>query len=263
MELLFNIQQLKTDAGSALSLIVILLVCVALEALILFFLMRRRRWLRVLAAFLSFAFALTAFSLAFPDAAEPEPTPPAETEALTEGDPRDTAVEFLSALQREDYPAAYACLEQYRTLGLEDDPQGEAARMLADAMRGSYAFHLRGGAVVDGLDARQSVSLTVLDPEALVADLKPDAEAYLQMLSQEIPRSRLADAEGRFLPEIAEQAYLYALQNALEHWDDYLRSVELELQLRYTTEGWRILVDQPLLDALGGMLPGEGSVAHE
>lgn len=248
--------QLKTTMGDKLYLAVILFSCISLEALLLVFLMRRRPLLRAAAAVLSFAFALTAFSLSYPDTV-PEPPKPAQTQPLTEDDPRDTVEAFLNAIRKGDYPAAYACLSEYESLGLEDEPEGEAARLLADALRGSYSFLLRGGAVVEGLDARQSVSLTALDLNAMTPDLEREAEAYLLMLSDEVPRSRLAYEDGHFLPSISGQAYLYVLRKTLEHRDDYLCTHELELRLVLTTEGWRIVVDQPLLDALGGQPPAD------
>ncbi len=252
------IGQLKSSGGNGLDLAVILLVCLALEALILCVLFRGKRGLRAAAALLSFAFALAAFSLAFPDEPQPEPVPEAPA-PITEGDPAETAAAFFSALRRGDGEAACACLSDYRILSLDREPVEEAARLMAQAMRESRSFELLGTPRIEGLDASQQVSITVLDLDALTADLAPAVEAELQRLCREVPRSRLADADGHFLPEVTEQVFLQALQDALENREAYLRTAELELRLHYYEEGWLIDADQQLLDALDGKLPnGEG-----
>ena len=252
------IGQLKNSGGNGLDLAVILLVCLALEALILCVLFRGKKGLRAAAALLSFAFALAAFSLAFPDEPQPESVP-AEPELLTEGDPAETAAAFFSAIRRGDEDAACACLSDYRTLTLNGEPEDEAARLMAQALRESRAFELLGTPRIDGLDASQRVSMTLLDLDALTADLAPAVEAGLQRLSREVPRSSLADADGHFLPEVTEKVFMLALQDALENREAYLRTAELELRLHYYEEGWLIEADRQLLDALDGKLPsGEG-----
>ena len=235
---------------AAARLIGILLICAALEALIAFFLIKKKKGLKIAAAILSlcFAFAAALFALSAWQASAEEP----ETDwILAEaGDPRRTAEAFCEAVCAKDYASAYRLLAVDRSLGLEYRPEDEAARLLCEALADSYRYRLWGNSSVDGLVARQSLSLTRLEPAAMREDLRAGAEEYLSRLCEEQPRALLADEEGRYLPEISREAALHALRLCLEEPERYTVTTELELRLCYTGAGWRILPDEALLNAL-------------
>lgn len=182
---------------------------------------------------------------------------PGMTTAVTaseqkKADPQESVSRFFDSLIRKDYPSAYDCLYDYASLGLEDRPQSEAAQRMAEALLDSYSYTLYGDCAVDGLHARQQVIFEMLDLDAMQADLKIGTEEAVQRLSEELPRSQVVDEEGNFLPELTDQAYLEALNELLEHPGRYRTSVGLNLQLYYTTDGWRILTDSQLIQALSG-----------
>ena len=162
---------------------------------------------------------------------------------------------FFDALIAKNYPVAYDCLYDYASLGLEEKPQNEAAQRMADALLDSYSYTLYGDCAVDGLHARQQVLFEMLDLDAMQADLKAGTEEAVRRLSEELPRSEVVDEQGNYLPALTERAYLEALQELLEHPDRYRTSVGLDLQLNYTTDGWRILTDSRLIQALSGHAP--------
>ena len=56
-----------------------------------------------------------------------------------DGDPAETVTRFFTSLQNRDYDAAYACLNDYATLGLEKEPETAEAQRVYDAIRNSYA----------------------------------------------------------------------------------------------------------------------------
>ena len=224
---------------AAARLIGILLICAALEALIAFFLIKKKKGVKIAAAILSlcFAFAAALFALSAWQTSAEEP----ETDwILAEaGDPRRTAEAFCEAVCAKDYASAYRLLAVDRSLGLEYRPEDD-----------SYRYRLWGNSSVDGLVARQSLSLTRLEPAAMREDLRAGAEEYLSRLCEEQPRALLADEEGRYLPEISREAALHALRLCLEEPERYTVTTELELRLCYTGAGWRILPDEALLNAL-------------
>ena len=167
-------------------------------------------------------------------------------------DPQESVSRFFDSLIAGDYARAYDCLYDYASLGLEDKPESEAARRMAEALLNSYSYTLYGDCTAEGLHAKQQVILETLDLDAMQADLKSGTEEAVRRLSEELPQSEVVDAQGNYLPELTERAYLEALEELLAHPNRYRDSVGLNLQLYYTTEGWRILTDSRLIQALGG-----------
>ena len=169
-----------------------------------------------------------------------------------EGDPRDSDSAFLDALVEGDYPEAYAYLYDYASLGLEKDPEGEGARLMAQALRNSYGYELFGECELDGQSARQQVLLDVLDLTAIQADLKTATEAEVARMNEELSEKELLDDNGQFRKEITDAAYLKALQEVLAYPDRYKTSVGVELELIYTQDGWKVQTNNQLLYALSG-----------
>lgn len=167
-------------------------------------------------------------------------------------DPQKSVAAFFDAIVAKNYGTAYTYLYDYASLGLEDTPDSEAARLMADALRGSYSWMPYGESRVDGLHAKQQVVLDVLDLQALQADLKAGTEEAVARLSEELPRDQVLDSNGEYLPEFTERAYLETLQELLSRPSRYQTSVGLDLELYYTVDGWRILTDSRLISALSG-----------
>lgn len=170
----------------------------------------------------------------------------------TAGNPQETVQEFLDALLEENYDQAYARLYDYASLGLENQPQTEAAQLMAEALRESYAYTLYGDCRIDGLKASQQVLLDVLDLTALQEDLKSGTEEAVERISSDLPESRVVDENGQYLPEITDQAYVETLRELLDRPGKYMTTVGVELQLNYTVDGWRIVTSRELLYALSG-----------
>ena len=181
---------------------------------------------------------------------EKKPADPASTEAVE--DPRAAVTAFFDGLTAGDYARAYAQLNNYASLGLEEEPETEAARLMAEALRSSYSYSLYGDCKTDDLRASQSVLFDAMDLNLLTEDLKAGTEAAVQKMSEELPQSELLDENGNYRPEITEKAYLDTLRELLKHPDRYRTSVVLEIELCYTVDGWRIVADDSLIYALSG-----------
>ena len=251
---------IKPPSELALRLAMILLVAAALEALAGLLLIRRKTAAKTVLAALSFLSAAAALALLLitPGAGALDPMP--RPELKPQGDPHDAAAAFFDALQAGDSETAEGLLDGEGRLLIGEATESEGAQRMLQALAGAYAVRLRGGSVVDGLDARQSASLTALDLNAVQAALNGETEAGLRELSEQRPRRFLADEAGAFLPEAAEEAWTAALSRVLEHPEEYTRTSELELQLHYTPLGWRISNAEELLCILnGGVLDGDVS----
>ena len=251
---------IKPPSELALRLAMILLVAAALEALAGLLLIRRKTAAKTVLAALSFLSAAAALALLLiaPNAGALDPMP--RPELKPQGDPHDAAAAFFDALQAGDSETAEGLLDGEGRLLIGEATESEGAQRMLQALAGAYAVRLRGGSVVDGLDARQSASLTALDLNAVQAALNGETEAGLRELCEQRPRRFLADEAGAFLPEAAEEAWTAALSRVLEHQEEYTRTSELELQLHYTPLGWRISNAEELLCILnGGVLDGDVS----
>ena len=175
-----------------------------------------------------------------------------------EGDPRETVTAFFDALVAEDYDRAYACLSDYSTLGLENEPENETSRAVFDTLRRSYSYKLYGDCTMDRTHAVQQVLLRHMDLTALQADLHEATEAAIAKKVQELPRAELYDEDGGYLPEVTSSAYAEAVASLLERADEYMTVTGIELELRYTEDGWLLLGSQPLNAALCGTPSGKG-----
>ena len=175
----------------------------------------------------------------------------------TEGDPRETVSAFFNALTAGDYPGAYDCLNDYATLGLENEPESEGARLLAQALRESYGYQMYGECSTSGKSARQTVLLDVLDLRAMQDDLKAKTEENVKKQDDLLSKSELVDEKGQYRKEITDKAYLDALRELLHYPDKYMTTVGVELELSYGDDGWRIVTNDQLLYALSGCSASE------
>lgn len=243
---------LQPPSGRVLLLSGILLFAAALEALIGLIVFKKKTAFRTVMGVLSLCSAVVALLICVitPGSGKLDPMP--RPELKPQGDPRDTAQAFFDALLAKDYEAADALLDGEKLTGLTEEPENDGARGLLEALTGSYAYHLRGGSVIDGLDARQSASLSTLDLSAMQAELNAETESLLRALCEMRPKRFLADETGAYLPEVSQVAWNGALQRVLENKDVFLTTVELELELRYSPLGWRIVNADELLRALHG-----------
>lgn len=167
-------------------------------------------------------------------------------------DPQMTVRAFFDELIAGDYERAYGLLYNYASLGLEQEPETEAARLMSEALRESYSYSFYGECETNDLSARQAVVFEMLDLNLLSEDLKSGTEAAVQKMSEELPQSELLDEDGNYRPEITEKAYLDTLRTLLQHPEKYKTSAGLTIELYYTVDGWRIMAGDPLIFALSG-----------
>ena len=169
-----------------------------------------------------------------------------------EGDPQETVTRFFDSLKAGDYPAAYACLGDYATLGLENEAgNGESALVFA-ALKDSYDAALTGACAVEQRTAKQSVRFRYLDVPQLEAAAAERVEGALEEIIGEQPGSEFFDGEGRLLTEVTDAAYAAALSRTLAEAERYYATAELVIELDYTNGQWLMRTAPALLSALRG-----------
>lgn len=169
-----------------------------------------------------------------------------------DGDPADTVRRFYDAVLAEDYETAYACLGNYDSLGLENPPVNENAKMVYDALKESYDYALSGAPRIDKVSAVQSVRFRFLKISDIENSVQDGTERNLQNAVKDNPTELVYDENRNFLPEVANRAYSDALAAVLRNATSYYNSVMLDVELEYRDSQWYIICDQVMMDALMG-----------
>lgn len=169
-----------------------------------------------------------------------------------DGNPADTVRRFYDAILVEDYQTAYACLGNYDSLGLENPPSSENARMVYEALKDSYDYALSGEPRIDKVSAVQSVRFRFLKIAGIDNSVQDGTERNLQNAVKDNPKDLVYDDDNNFLPEVANKAYSDALAAVLRNSTSYYNSVMLDIKLEYRDSQWYIICDQAMMDALMG-----------
>lgn len=170
----------------------------------------------------------------------------------TEGNPQETVTLFFDSVISGNYSAAYGCLDNYSSLGLENTPEDEAGALFYDKVKSSFSYKLHSGCEADGINATQQVLIRYLDASAVAADLKEETEAQLERLVSRRAAKDIYDEDHNYFPEVTEEAYLNALTAILDRAEDYYATKAIELRLVYSKGEWKIIADNALFNALCG-----------
>ena len=168
------------------------------------------------------------------------------------GNPQYTVSAFFDALLAKDYEAAYACLGDYSTLGLENEPASEEARLVYEALKDSYAYELIGRCEENQMQARQRVSLRYLNVKSVEGEIAKRVNTVLALLVAEKPRNEVYDENDQYLPALTDEVYLRALEQVLEEPGFYTSTAEFDVELEYMEGQWLMKTNQELFNALMG-----------
>lgn len=168
------------------------------------------------------------------------------------GDPRSSVTDFFDALVTGDYETAYSLMDDYSDLGLDEQPESEAGKLIYQALKQSYHYELIGECQVNMIEATQRVSMRYLDLAAVTAELDELTAKKLKILVQTREHDQVYDAEDNYLPEVTQEAYIQALEQALKDARSCYTTVEFDVPLKYTGGKWLVLTAPELLTALSG-----------
>ena len=173
--------------------------------------------------------------------------------AKPDGDPAETVTTFLDALCAGDYGTAYAQLRDYADLGLGERPASPAGQKVYDALHASYSYSLNGECRTDKLEAEQEgVRLVHLDLARLEQAVAEETQRQVEAIVQSRPTSAVYDENKRYRSEVADEAYLAALDVVLRDAPAYYSEAEFNLSLAYVGGRWQIIANPSLLRALAG-----------
>ena len=169
-----------------------------------------------------------------------------------DADPVETVTRFFDSLQVRNYPEAYACLSDYASLGLENEPESAEARAVYDALRSSYSYTLSGSSSVTGLEASQRVALRALNLRMTENAVQQRVNGILEEMVATKPASEVYDGNGGYLTSFTDAIYTEALNQALQNTDALCSDTQLLIQLKYMDGTWKIVTDRNLMTALIG-----------
>ncbi len=169
-----------------------------------------------------------------------------------DADPAETVTQFFEAIRTRNYPAAYACLSDYASLGLENEPEKAEAKQVYDAMRNSFGYTLSGSSTVSGLEATQRVVLHTMNLNRTEEAVRREVNGVLEELIQTLPTNEVYEPGGGYLAAFTDRIYAEALNRALQNTEALSSDTQLEIQLKYQDGMWKIVTDRSLMNALTG-----------
>lgn len=169
-----------------------------------------------------------------------------------EGDPADTVKLFYDSVKSGDYVAAYSCLADYSSLGLESQPETEKAKLVYKCLQESYDYSVMGTAETDRLQSKVRVRFRYLDLPSFEESVASRTNDNLTAFVKNNPISAVYDENDQYLPEVTEKAYADALSFILDKADTYYTTVELKISLEYSNGKWLMVTDEAMLNALMG-----------
>lgn len=172
--------------------------------------------------------------------------------AKPSGDPQASTVKFFDALVTGDYDTAYSLMSDYSDLGLATQPDSEAGKLIYDALKQSYHYELIGECEVNMLQASQRVSMRYLDIASVTSQLDELTAKKLKILVQTLEPDQVYDAQDKYLPEVTQEAFLQALEQALKDARSSYTTVEFDVRLEYRNGEWLVAAAPQLLTALSG-----------
>lgn len=168
------------------------------------------------------------------------------------GDPQETVTDFFDGLVTGDYVLAYSLMKDYSDLGLSNEPETEAAKLVYTALKASYDYKLDGPCQVELLHAQQPVVMRYLDIAKATAGLDEATMEELKEIVQTRSHNAVYDENDQYLPQVTDEAYLSALKGRLKNAANYYTTVEFTLTLDYINGNWQITTAPELLVALSG-----------
>ena len=167
------------------------------------------------------------------------------------GDGSQTTAAFFEALEGRDYAAACKLLDGYAALGLEEVPEGEQASRIYELMRSGYVY--TPGPVTPGAEkdtATQSVTLRHFSYGKLRNAVKESMKTLLNSYTEQRSESEIYDENYAIRSEVAREAFQAAMEGVLAAPAGCLADEQLDVALRYSTKGWRIVPDEAFMNAV-------------
>ena len=171
----------------------------------------------------------------------------------TSGSPQEVLHTFYQSIEEGNLDAAYACLAEYKDLGLGEIDAMEEHQMIIESLKQSYQGEVIGEVVQNGLDAKGQVQFRYLDIATLKESVEQGITPVLTYYVDTLSRAEIYDKDGEYLPSFLEMVYDEVLFDVLHSDTEIYKEKIYEVHLTYMEDGWKILWNQEMLNCfLGG-----------
>ena len=165
---------------------------------------------------------------------------------------QDQVTVMMDALCQGDFAKVEQCFQGNPSLGIDREPEDDAAAVIWDAFIGSFSYELSGSCYATDTGVAQDVTLTYLDIPSVTANLAQRSEIHLTRLQQEATQtSEIYDESGNFRTDLVLQVLQTVVQEALKE-DAQLTSTTFTLQLVQQDGQWYILSNSDFIRAISG-----------
>ena len=172
------------------------------------------------------------------------------------GEPAAAVVSMVEALREQDYKEADSYV--LGSLGYAHDTEDEAVQRLLELMSACYEVTADARPVYNGFEAKLTVQLSRLDADAWLTALAAETERALRETIQNNTRDEVFNAERTaYLDGITELAYEQGFADLCEQGEAYTVTVPVDVTLRWTPFGWKVVADEALMGALEGYAVGD------
>ena len=168
------------------------------------------------------------------------------------GDPQAAVTEFFDDITTGKYAEAYALMDGYTSLGLENTPDSETGAAAYAALKSSYSYKLHGDCTVNGLTAKQQIVFQYLDLTAMSDDVQAKTESELNSIVQSRSHDEVYDENDHYLPAVTDEAYAAAVADVLERAENYYATTAFEITVEFASGSWKVVPSEELLRALTG-----------
>jgi len=168
-------------------------------------------------------------------------------------DPMETVGCFFDGICNQDYAAAYACLNGYETLGLENIPEDATAAAFWNLVRENTSWEPASDCSITGTTASVDVAVTAPDLKLLTATLGDDVNTLLELRADEaLDPTEIYDENNNFRSELVMELYGNALQALFSQENPAMSTKTVTISMIYSNKEWKITPDSTLFSALTG-----------
>lgn len=170
------------------------------------------------------------------------------------GDPSEageTLVYFFDCLRAGQWDEAYACLYNYSTLGLEQEPEDELSARFWEAQKQIWDFRVSDEWTLESTSIRRQVTVRGLNMDAIRDDISDRVQTLLgEAVEQARLKSDVYDENGDYREEVAVAALRQAAEDVLRDVSGYALERELPVDMQLQDGAWRVCVGKELISAL-------------
>ena len=167
--------------------------------------------------------------------------------------PRQAVTGFFDALCSGDFSTADGYVAGYSGLGLNGTLDNVSGQKIFDALTSSYSYKLSGEARSQSGKRCfvQTVDFTHLDLDDAADGMDERFAAKLEEITSQLTFDEIY-VDGSYRQELIDQALTSVYDDVFADGQAPTVTESIDVELEYTSDGWRVVVNDRLADAILG-----------